>query len=117
MAINSNELNEDLIAPTQRTQEVLVEQVLWLIKLRWIAVGGIVIAAFTSNYAFSYPLLTTAVPIYACAGLLLLCNIIYFCKDGVYYYHNLSIFLWYSKESLFICVDTEGGTVGVSGFL
>ena len=79
MAAKVNALPEVMDKPSQRGKEVLVEQVLWLIKLRWIAVGGIVIAAFTSNYAFSYPLLTTTVPIYACAGLLLSCNIIYFC--------------------------------------
>ncbi len=63
--------------PSQCTREVLVEQILWLIRLRWIAVVGIVIAAVGGRFPF--PVLTSTQPIYICAGLLLLCNIFYFC--------------------------------------
>jgi signal transduction histidine kinase len=64
--------------PSQCTREVLVEQNLWLIRLRWIAVAGLVGAGIvcTSTY---FPLLVNAVPIYICAGILLLSNICYFC--------------------------------------
>lgn len=62
---------------TQCTREVLVEQNLWLIRLRWIAVAGLVGAGIISTSVF--PVLVNAVPIYICAGILLLCNICYFC--------------------------------------
>ncbi len=64
--------------PNQCTQEVLIEQLLWLIQLRWIAVVGLVAAALVSNYVFPFPVLMTPVPIYVCAGALLLCNIFYY---------------------------------------
>ncbi|MFH1884863.1 MAG: histidine kinase dimerization/phospho-acceptor domain-containing protein, partial [Planctomycetota bacterium] len=64
--------------PSRCTREVLVEQILWLIRLRWIAVGGIVAAVLVGSYVFPYPLLPTATPIYVCAGILLLCNIFYY---------------------------------------
>lgn len=35
---------ETIDKPSRCTREVLVEQILWLIRLRWIAVGGIVAA-------------------------------------------------------------------------
>ncbi len=61
---------------SQCTQEVLVEQLLWLIQLRWIAVVGLLIATLIGNYVFS--VLISPVPIYICAGVLLLCNIFYY---------------------------------------
>jgi len=64
--------------PSRCKREVLVEQVLWLIRLRWIAVGAIVAVVLIANYAFPYPVSANAVPIYICAGVLLLCNIFYF---------------------------------------
>ena len=62
--------------PSQFTREILVEQILWLIRLRWIAVGGIVVAGLVGSYIF--PVLASAVPIYVCTGILLLTNIFYF---------------------------------------
>ena len=64
--------------PNQCTQEVLIEQLLWLIQLRWIAVVGVVTATLVGNYIFPFPVLMTPVPIYVCAGALLLCNIFYY---------------------------------------
>ena len=72
-----NRVSEYSDTLSQSTREVLVEQILWLIRLRWIAVGGIVAAALVASYVF--PVLTNAVPIYVCAGILLICNILYFC--------------------------------------
>lgn len=46
--------------PSRCTREVLVEQILWLIRLRWIAVVGIVAAVLVGSYVFPYPLLPTA---------------------------------------------------------
>ncbi len=69
---------EKIDKPSQCTREVLVEQILWLIRLRWIAVGSIVAAVLVGSYVFPYPLLPSATPIYVCAGILLLCNIFYF---------------------------------------
>ena len=62
--------------PSQCTQEVLGAQLLWLIQLRWIAVVGVVAAALICNYVF--PVLISPIPIYVCAGVLLLCNIFYY---------------------------------------
>jgi signal transduction histidine kinase len=61
------------------TQNDLVEQILWLIRLRWIAAGGIVVAVLVGSYVFPYPLLPSQTPIYICAAILLLCNYLYFC--------------------------------------
>ena len=61
--------------PSQCTREALAEHILWLIRLRWIAVGCIVLACLMGTYVF--PVLPNAVPIYVCAGLLLLSNIMY----------------------------------------
>ena len=69
---------EKIDKPSLCTREVLVEQILWLIRLRWIAVGSIVAAVLVGGYVFPYPLLPSATPIYVCAGILLLCNIFYF---------------------------------------
>jgi len=65
--------------PNRCSREVLAEQILWLIRLRWIAAGGIVAAVLVGSYVFPYPLLPSPIPIYICAGLLLLCNYFYFC--------------------------------------
>lgn len=65
--------------PNRCSREVLAEQILWLIRLRWIAAGGIVAAVLVGSYVFPYPLLPSPIPIYICAGILLLCNYFYFC--------------------------------------
>ena len=64
--------------PTQYCREVLVEQILWLIRLRWIAVAGIIASVLVSRYAFSYSLLVNTIPLYACAFVLFLSNFIYY---------------------------------------
>lgn len=51
---------ETIDKPSRCTQEVLFKQILWLIRLRWIAVGGIVAAVLVGSYIFPYPLLPTA---------------------------------------------------------
>ena len=61
--------------PSRCTREALAEQILWLIRLRWIAVGSIIVACLMGTYVF--PVLTDATPIYVCAALLLLSNILY----------------------------------------
>ncbi|MHC4271853.1 MAG: nitrogen regulation protein NR(II), partial [Planctomycetota bacterium] len=60
----------------QFTREILVEQNLLLIRLRWIAAVGLVTACLVSSYIF--PVLKSAVPIYICAATLLVFNICYF---------------------------------------
>lgn len=62
--------------PSQCTSEVLVEQILWLIKLRWMAIAVIIAATLLGSYVF--PVLTAPYLIYLCALALLLCNIVYF---------------------------------------
>lgn len=62
--------------PSQCTREALVEQILWLIRLRWIAVAGMIVAALLASRVFT--VLTDVVPIYGCAAALLISNILYF---------------------------------------
>lgn len=78
MATNITTIPGIFNRPSQCAREILVEQILWLIRLRWIAVGVMVAAALISNYAFPYSVLVDAVPIYVCASILLLCNVLYF---------------------------------------
>jgi signal transduction histidine kinase len=61
---------------SQCTYEALVEQILWLIRLRWIAVGALIVFALLGSFVF--PVLASPILIYACAAVLLTCNIIYF---------------------------------------
>ncbi|MHC4301425.1 MAG: hypothetical protein ACYS7Y_29515, partial [Planctomycetota bacterium] len=75
MGTKPDTLNDHMDKPSQCTREALVEQILWLIRLRWIAAGSIVVACVMGTYVF--PVLADATPIYACAGLLLLSNILY----------------------------------------
>jgi signal transduction histidine kinase len=65
--------------PVQCSQEFLVEQNLWLIRLRWIAVAGVVAAVLANSYVLPYPVLTSALQIYICVCVLLLSNIVYLC--------------------------------------
>jgi len=51
-------------------------KLLWIMKLRWIAVVGVVAAVVVGTYVF--PVLINPVPIYVCAGVLLLCNILFY---------------------------------------
>ena len=69
-------VNDFMEKPSQCTREVLVEQILWLIKLRWIAIGVILAATLLGSYVF--PVLTAPNMIYICAVVLLMCNIVYF---------------------------------------
>ncbi len=70
----------------QYERESLAEQNLWLIQLRWIAVVGVVTAASVGYYVFPVPVLITPIPIYICAGVLLLSNILYYlaATNGVF---------------------------------
>ena len=54
---------------------VLVDQLKWLIFLRWFAIVGVVIAGLVSSTLF--PVLYSPIPIYACAGLLFLFNLLF----------------------------------------
>jgi signal transduction histidine kinase/PAS domain-containing protein len=76
MPIESVMINNYADKSSQCTREVLVEQILWLIRLRWIAVGALIISALLGRFVF--PVLASPMLIYACAGILLGCNIIYF---------------------------------------
>lgn len=49
---------ETIDKPSRCTQEVLFEQILWLIRLRWIAVGGIVAAVLVGSYISLLPTAT-----------------------------------------------------------
>jgi signal transduction histidine kinase len=69
-------VNDFMDKPSQCTREVLVEQILWLIKLRWIAIGVILAATLLGSYVF--PVLTAPNMIYICAVVLLICNVVYF---------------------------------------
>lgn len=54
---------------------VLVDQLKWLTFLRWFAIVGVVIAGLVSSTLF--PVLYSPVPIYACAGFLFVCNLVF----------------------------------------
>lgn len=53
----------------------LIDQLKWLIFLRWFAIAGVVIAAAMCSTLF--PVLYSPIPLYACAAFLLLCNLIF----------------------------------------
>lgn len=76
MAAKSVAATDFMDKPSQCTREALAEQILWLIRLRWIAVGGMVAAALLVTHVF--PVLSNPAPIYACAAALLISNILYF---------------------------------------
>jgi signal transduction histidine kinase len=61
---------------SQCTREALVEQILWLIRLRWIAVGALIASALLGRFVF--PVLAAPIMIYVCAAVLLICNIFHF---------------------------------------
>ncbi|MHC4468008.1 MAG: hypothetical protein ACYSUZ_01325, partial [Planctomycetota bacterium] len=56
-------------------RDVLVDQLKWLIFLRWFAIFGIVITGLVSSTLF--PVLYSPIPIYACAAILLICNLVF----------------------------------------
>jgi signal transduction histidine kinase len=76
MASKSIVMDEVADRPSPYNREVLTEQLLWFVRLRWAAAGSIVVAAVVASYVF--PVLVSAVPIYICALILLLCNTFYF---------------------------------------
>ena len=75
MFLKSDTTTDFVDKPSQCTREALVEQILWMIRLRWIAVGGMVAVTLLCTYVF--PVLTTPLPIYICAVVLLGCNVVY----------------------------------------
>ncbi len=54
---------------------VLIEQIKWMIRLRWLAVVGIVFIGMVCTKVF--PVLISATPIYVCAAIVLAYNLIY----------------------------------------
>ncbi|MHC4228199.1 MAG: sensor histidine kinase [Planctomycetota bacterium] len=75
MDVKSSTISDLMDKPSQYTRETLAEQILWLIRLRWIACASIVAACLMGTYVFG--VFENAVPIYVCAGLLFLSNILY----------------------------------------
>ena len=76
MATNVGVAAEMMDRPSQCTRETLVEQILWLIKIRWVVVPGIIVAGLMGSHVF--PVLINVAPIYICAGILFLSNVGYF---------------------------------------
>lgn len=58
----------------------LIDQILWLISLRWIAVAAVVIGTLIGTYWF--PILADPRPLYGAAAVLLACNLAYFVAAG-----------------------------------
>jgi signal transduction histidine kinase len=58
-----------------RSRAVLVDQILWLITLRWMATVLVVAGAMLGTLVF--PVLTNSAPLYVVAALLLGCNCVY----------------------------------------
>lgn len=71
--------NDVFVADNEKLPElsrgVLLEQVRWLVRLRWLAVAGIVPAALICTHIF--PVLADVVPIYVCAAILFVSNVVY----------------------------------------
>ena len=68
--------NQDIFGvPAQRGRETLLEQIIWLIDLRWIAMIGILICTLTARYLVA--VIQNGIPILVCAGLLFVCNLGY----------------------------------------
>lgn len=61
--------------PPRFVHEVLVEQIKWIIRLRWLAAIGVVIAGLMCTYVF--PVLESAVSFYACGALIPVLNLVY----------------------------------------
>ena len=76
MSVESEVITSRMDKTSQCTREALVEQILWLIRLRWIAVGALIASAILGRFVF--PVLVATILIYACAAILLTCNILYF---------------------------------------
>ena len=76
MSIDSKAMTGCMDIPSQCKREALVEQILWLIRLRWIAVGTLIASAILGRFVF--PVLAAPVLIYACAAALFICHILYF---------------------------------------
>jgi len=76
MSVKFDVINNCMDKSSQCTREALVEQILWLIRLRWIAVGALIASALIGRFVF--PVLASPILIYACAAVLLTCNIVYF---------------------------------------
>ncbi len=76
MLVGSDVINNRMDKSSQCTREALVEQILWLIRLRWIAVGALTVSALLGRHVF--PVLASPLLIYVCAAVLLTCNIFYF---------------------------------------
>jgi PAS domain S-box-containing protein len=69
MFIADNEKLPELI------QTAMIDQIKWLIKLRWFAVVGILVAGVVCTRLF--PVLSSAGELHVCAGILLACNLVY----------------------------------------
>ncbi len=76
VAQDQNITIEILNPPTIHRDTVLVEQLRWLVELRWLAIAGIAVAITLGKYRFLA--LGNVLPIYGCAVLLLVCNLLYF---------------------------------------
>src|SRR4030042_662081 len=76
MSVEPDVIINHMDKSSQSSRESLVEQILWLIRLRWIAVGVLIASAILGRFVF--PVLVAPILIYACAAVLLTCNIFYF---------------------------------------
>ena len=76
MSVEFDVITNRMDKSSQCAREALVEQILWLIRLRWIAVGVLIASALLGRFVF--PILAAPIMIYACAAVLLICNIIHF---------------------------------------
>ena len=76
MAVKSNIANTNLDIQSQCTYVSLAEQLRWLIRLRWIAVSGIILAVLLGTYLFG--VLPHPLPLILCSVILLICNTFYF---------------------------------------
>lgn len=76
MAQDQNITIEILNRPTSYRDVDLIEQLRWLVELRWLAIVGIAMAITLGKYLFLA--LGNVLPLYGCAVLLFVCNLFYF---------------------------------------
>jgi len=76
MSVKSDVITGRMDNSSQCMREALVEQILWLIRLRWIAVVALIASAILGRLVF--PVLAAPIMFFVCAAVLLTCNILYF---------------------------------------
>ncbi|MHC4112027.1 MAG: two-component system sensor histidine kinase NtrB [Planctomycetota bacterium] len=109
MATKVGIIAEVMDRPNQFMRETLVEQILWMINIRWLVVVGIIVAGLMGSYVF--PVLANSKPIYICAGILFLSNV------GYFWSATKKVGDAGSKDTILAMVQAEGDLVILTAVL